>query len=923
MADQGDGSFPAVPTVQGMASQDALRRFELISEYTRDIILFLRRDGGGILDVNAAAVGAYGYTREELLSMSVLDLRAHNTLPLVQSEMERADSETILFETTHRRKDGTTFPVEVSSRGATVGGVRTLISIVRDITERVQARAAMESAALFPFESPSPVLRIAADGAVVFANPASQPVLDEWKIELGSRVPAPILDAIQSATAENERREIEMTCAGRELSLMVAPVSATGYVNIYGYDVTGRKQAERTLNRAMARQEMLARVVSRLLESEDPQGVVEDLAHQVMRELECDLFFNYLVDPESSRLRLNAWAGVPAETALRIKWLDFGSAVCGCVARDQTRIVAECIPETPDPRTRLVASFGALAYACHPLMAGGRLLGTLSFGSRRKRRFSDDDLDVMRSVTNHIAIAMERIQARNLLSESEQRYRTIARSIPHGGVWVVDQELRFRLVEGVLPDLLDMGAGRLVGRTVRDILTEPLAEPVEQRYRRALAGERVSYEATVAGRTLWSQYVPLRDEEGRITRAMSLTLDISERRRLEERLRDSQKMESVAILAGGIAHDFNNLLVGIIGNISLALEICEGSRTLVPFLEDALRAGEQAAHLTREMLAYSGRGKFVVETVNLSELVVAVRSLVRSSIPHVVTFEFDCDPSMPPILADATQVQQIVMNLVINAAEAIGNRPGSIVVRTRPTVLDSQEIAASWSDFDLTPGPYVWLQVVDSGAGMDAATKSRIFDPFFTTKFTGRGLGLAAVLGIVRGHKGAIRVESEPGRGSVFTLIFPAADASALRESPRAGTASAVSGPRAILVVDDEEIVTHTAEAALHRRGYDVRVAESGSAAIDLLRSNASIELIILDLSMPGMSGQEALVHIHTLRPGLPVIISSGYSESECREVFRNDRISGFLQKPYTAQRLREAVEAALSHHTAPAWGGL
>jgi PAS domain S-box-containing protein len=898
-------------------AEDVLRRFELISENTRDIILFMRRDDGRILGANAAAAEAYGYSREELLAMSIRDLRAAQTHDRIDHEMAKADRETILFETVHIRMGGSTFPAEVSSRGATIGGVRTLISIVRDITERVRAQEAMASAALFPIENPSPVLRINREGVVVYANPASRPVLDHWGITLGETAPAGVREAVESALAVGARPELELTCGGREFSLLAAPIPATGYVNLYGYDVTERKRASQTLSEAKARQELLAHVVSRLLESEDPRTVVQNLAREVMRQLQCDAFFNYLLDDESGRLRLNSCAGVDTESARSIEWLDFGSHVCGCAARDQARIVAENIAENPDPRTRLVASLGIQAYACHPLIASGRLIGTLSFGSRTKRRFSDEDLELMRVVTSHIAIAVERLRSRNLLAESERQYRAIARSIPQGAVWVVDQELRYRMVEGSLAAQLSVDGERLEGRTVREATPHKFEDMVEQRFRKALAGESASYETEAEGRKLWSHYVPLRDEDGRIRHAMALALDITERKRIEARLLESQKMESIAVLAGGIAHDFNNLLVGIIGNVSLALEIALSSGPLTPLLEEALRAGEQAAHLTREMLAYSGRGRFVVESVNLSSVVRGITSLVRSSIPNQVSLDLDLDPELPPIFADSTQIQQIVMNLVINAGEAIGNQRGEIRVRARAALLDERAVRNEWADCDLPAGPYICLEVADTGCGMNAATRGRIFDPFFTTKFTGRGLGLAAVLGIVRGHNGGIRVESEPGNGTTFTLVFPAASGTA-RNTRERGLSNPEdrSGGGTILVVDDEQTVLNMAKAGLERRGYRVVTASSGPAAIGTLGENTPVDLVVLDLSMPGMNGQEVLPRLWALRPGLRIVVSSGYSESECREMFRKDRIAGFLQKPYTARQLADTVNMALAPGT-------
>ncbi len=258
-------------------------------------------------------------------------------------------------------------------------------------------------------------------------------------------------------------------------------------------------------------------------------------------------------------------------------------------------------------------------------------------------------------------------------------------------------------------------------------------------------------------------------------------------------------------------------------------------------------------------------------------------------------------------------MQQILMNLVINAAEAIGDDRGLITVRTRLVRLTAEEICQEWNEADLEPGPHVFLEVSDTGCGMDAATKARIFDPFFTTKFTGRGLGLAAVLGIVRGHKGAIRVDSSPGAGSTFGIVFPAAErAIAAPPAEVAAIPEDTHGCACVLVVDDEAVVMRMAKAALERDGYQVLTASGGTAALELLRNGTKIDLVLLDMSMPGMGGRETLTELRSLRADLRVMVSSGFSEAECLSLLRHERISGFIQKPYTSSRLAQVVRAAL-----------
>ena len=407
--------------------------------------------------------------------------------------------------------------------------------------------------------------------------------------------------------------------------------------------------------------------------------------------------------------------------------------------------------------------------------------------------------------------------------------------------------------------------------------------------------------------------VPLLDEDGHSRGGVGVLSDVTELKRAEQRLREAQKLESLGLLAGGVAHDFNNLLVGVIGNASLAQEMLSPGHEAGELLAGVLKAGEQAAHLTRQMLAYAGKGKFLVEALDISALIPDMSVLVRPSIPKKVALQLDLKPELPPILADRGQVQQVFMNLVLNAAEAIGSREGAITVRTAVESVNARYVRQHPEAEGIQPGNYVCLEVRDNGCGMDETTKARIFDPFFTTKFTGRGLGLAAVAGIVRAHKGAIVVDSEPGKGSCFTVLFPSA-ARAVQEPVVTASQPAPRGSGLVLLVDDEEIVLEMAKKALERQGYTVLLAESGLAAIELLRTRPGndVALVVLDQSMPNMNGEEVLPELRKLRPELRVLMSSGYSESETMMLVKGQKVSGFIQKPYTAAGLAEKVKACL-----------
>jgi two-component system, cell cycle sensor histidine kinase and response regulator CckA len=386
---------------------------------------------------------------------------------------------------------------------------------------------------------------------------------------------------------------------------------------------------------------------------------------------------------------------------------------------------------------------------------------------------------------------------------------------------------------------------------------------------------------------------------------------VHDQRRTEQLLHERQKLESIGILAGGVAHDFNNLLVGIVGGASFALDILPPDHELRPILDGVLKAGDRAAQLTRQLLAYAGKGRFQVENVDLAQNLRASWELIQASLPRSVDLKCVIPPDLPLIRTDPTQLQQIMMNLMLNASEAIPpDRQGFVVIRA-----DVERIHAprSTSSGDLSPGEYVVIEVRDNGAGMDAALLSRIFDPFFTTKFTGRGLGLAAVHGIVRSNKGSIEVSSVPGNGSTFRVLLPASAGNGPPAAQPSLRTPQTAGRGLILVVDDEEIVRNTAQAILEHSGHTVEAAASGQDALARLSRSHGVSLVLLDLNMPGLDGKQTFQAIRRLHPELPVVIYSGYSDSEVRGRFQDEKVNGFLQKPFQLRTLSAKVSEVLS----------
>ncbi|MDQ1472800.1 MAG: two-component system, cell cycle sensor histidine kinase and response regulator CckA [Bryobacterales bacterium] len=392
-------------------------------------------------------------------------------------------------------------------------------------------------------------------------------------------------------------------------------------------------------------------------------------------------------------------------------------------------------------------------------------------------------------------------------------------------------------------------------------------------------------------------------------------LDRSEHRKLENRLRESAKLESIGLLAGGIAHDFNNILTSILGNASLAFEKLQPTHPARGLLEDTLRATERAADLTRQLLAYAGKGHFIVRAVDLSDLILEISRLLRTSIPRNVELDLSLPKDLPPLEADATQLQQLIMNLVINGAEAIGERAGTVRVTVKAIHASAQWLQSAGLNADLKAGEYLSMEVEDDGCGMDAATLRLIFDPFFTTKFTGRGLGLAAATGIVRAHRGGMHVRSSLGSGSLFHIVLPVSSTYAV--APRQEySPDAIPGSGTILVVDDEEMIRTVAKTSLERYGYTVLLASDGKEALDIYRGVFySISLVVLDLTMPRMSGEETLGNLRAINPAAKVLMTSGFDEMETVGRLTGKGLAGFLQKPFTAAALASKVREIIDVH--------
>ncbi len=425
-------------------------------------------------------------------------------------------------------------------------------------------------------------------------------------------------------------------------------------------------------------------------------------------------------------------------------------------------------------------------------------------------------------------------------------------------------------------------------------------------------------------------------QTGAVREIVAVTRDITERKqvqeerlRMEKHLQTVQRLESLGVLAGGIAHDFNNILMTMLGNVELVKDTVSGNPTARNRLEETLNAGQRAAALIRQMLTFSGKGRFIVKPVDLNKLIESIFELLHAAVPGPVFLDLRLERPLAKIEADESQIRQILMNLILNAAESYEpDADGAVTLSTGVADCDSAYLSKTESDIWLayqdpfTAGRFVFLEVEDTGSGMDPETRKRLFEPFYSTKFQGRGLGLAAVLGIVRGHKGFIRIDSEPERGTAVRVLFPALPETQMAEEPRpqpptpAPTPAPVqtpTGKEVVLLVDDEEPVRTMIRQMLERMGYSVISAGGGPEAVGIFREKAvKIDLVLCDLKMDDMNGLEVLHELRRLDPDVRVILSSGYSEAELKSRYGEEGFVGFLQKPYRMQTLKTALENVL-----------
>ena len=834
------------------------------------------------------------------------------------------------------------------------GRVVRVITAIRDVTERRQAEAALQESqeqfTAFMDHLPAAAFIKDEQSRTLYVNQYLRDLLDAdgWiggppGDPLPPEVAAAMVADDASALAEGglviEERVPDKHGVERWFRTCKFPIRRQDQPPLLGgisLDITARREAEAALRRRLEFEGLVAQLAAEFINLPADQVVqgIDRALRAIGEFVGADRSYVFQFRHGTERMdNTHEWCapGITPEMAnLQDIVLDQELPCFVQAIRRQEVFHVPAVSELPAEAAAERRHFerqGIRSLLVVPMVTQGELRGLLGFDAvQAQREWSADTERLLQFVATVIANALDRQRVEETLRGSEERYRTLFERAPVG-ILHFDPSGQCTHCNDEAARMMGATREQLVGSLRVDRLRDPA---VRAALERALAGEGTGYydgpyTSVTTGKHLWMRAFgyPLPGEDGRPGAAIVLAQDITEqkrteaeRERLAAQLLQAQKLESLGVLAGGVAHDFNNILMGVLGNASLALMHLAPEAPAREFVQQVETAALRAADLANQMLAYSGKGAFLVQPLNLSHLVEEMSHLLASAIARKVTLRRELQADLPSVQADATQLRQVVLNLITNAAEAIGEQQGVTTVRTGVVEADREYLSGMYVDDHLPCGRYVYLEVSDTGCGMDEETRARIFEPFFTTKFTGRGLGLAGVLGIVRGHKGGIRVASQPGQGTTFTVLLPGATEAAAAPAEVAadgGPREAEAAGGTVLVVDDEEAVRYVARAALEAAGFEVLLAADGREAVELFGRYADdISVVLLDLTMPKLSGDEVLDGIRAIRPEVPVILSSGFSAQEAAARFGGREVAGFLQKPYRVSELSERIREAL-----------
>jgi len=754
-------------------------------------------------------------------------------------------------------------------------------------------------------------------------------------VTLSRRLLAPVfvvIAAVEAAGAAWGMRGAELATPHLLSWAVVAPLALAVQIRVTREGFLGRQR----------------RVEQALCESEERFRALSDNSFDLVAELNRKGRFTY------TNPRYEEWSGIPGGELIGRRGVDLVHP------EDRERILAWFPAQSRSGGESLVTvrardrsgAWRWLEISGRPYRAGGELRIVASCRdvterielSERLQQAHDRLEERVKERTAQLDAAVagleeevaERRRVERELRESEERWRNVSE---------LSSDLSFALTReadgSFALDWATQAIARISGRSLEEfaergwpsiVHPEDLAS-VAENLSRIRDGETREYDARIMtpdGDERWvrTRITGARSPLNGKLRVLGAGRDITEarrveeeRRRLEAHMREAQKLESLGVLAGGIAHDFNNLLAVVLGNNALAMSEARPGSRLAKKLERIRSAAKHAQALTSQMLTYSGKASLSLKPLDLSGLVEEMCDLLEASVSTQCKLETVLGHGRTLVEGDPTQLRQVVLNLVTNASEAMRGRPGEVAVRTGLMTADAAYLADTFGSSGLAAGEYVYLEVSDPGEGIDEEIRNRIFEPFFSSKFTGRGLGLASVLGIVRGHGGAIKLTTEPGVGTCFRVLLPPAAGAALPAVSEARERRSETVNGTVLVVDDDEAVLEVAREFLVRSGLDVVAAGGGHEALEILRgdSGGRIDAAVLDLAMPDLDGRETLIEIRRLRPQLPVVVASGFRKDSNAERFPSEPITSFIRKPYESEELVDAVQSALAERSVSA----